>query len=51
MSTLEKAFRMVDIGPNAESKDEVYSSVHIQSLVHFVFKFVSLQAIQPLLMI
>ena len=29
VSTLEKAFRIVDIGPNAESKDEVYFFVQI----------------------
>jgi len=31
VSTLEKAYRMVDIGPNSESKEEVYIHLHISS--------------------
>ena len=38
MSSLEKAFRMVDIGPNAESKEEVYSNAHTHFFI-FDFKF------------
>jgi len=38
VSTLEKAFRMVDIGPNAESKEEVYSNAHTHFFI-FDFKF------------
>lgn len=41
VSNLEKAYRMVDIGPNAESKEEVHSFVHVHS-VFLVFKFVLL---------
>lgn len=42
VSDLEKAFRMVDIGPNAESKEQVHSFVHVHSVSPFVFKFLLL---------
>jgi len=46
VSTLGKAFRMVDIGPNAESKEEVYSS--FTPTFSFCFQIsVAIHAIQP----
>lgn len=39
MNTLEKAFRMVDIGPDSDNKVEVHSSDHVHCAIHFVFKF------------
>jgi hypothetical protein len=42
VSDLEKAFRMVDIGPNAESKEEVHSFLHVRSVFPFMFNFLLL---------
>lgn len=42
---------MVDIGPNAESKEEVHSFVHVHSVFPCVQICVALNALQSLLMI
>lgn len=47
VSTLEKAFRVVDIGPNAESKEEVCSFVLVHSVFFFLQICVALHTLHP----